>query len=280
MSSEIIITAKDHLVSKENFDIVAYKNGILKTTPVPEDLSAYYESDSYISHTDNRNNLMDKIYGSVKSYMLSKKKNWISALKKEGKILDIGAGTGDFLNRFQDGNWKTYGVEPNKKARDFAAKKNLNLVQDLNDVKTANFDVISLWHVLEHIPNLEEQLKRIEALLDEKGILIIAVPNYESFDAKYYKSNWAAWDTPRHLWHFSRSGIKAEMQKYGFECFQTKALIFDSYYVSLLSEQYKGIKGLKINAIKIGLKSNLKARSTKEYSSIAYFFRKAAKNEN
>ncbi|MCM4155007.1 class I SAM-dependent methyltransferase [Gramella sp. AN32] len=275
MALNKILTAKDHLLSNEEFDIIPYKKGILKTEPFPEDLSTYYESEDYISHTDERNNLLDTIYGWVKSYMLSQKRKWVLTEKSKGKILDIGAGTGDFLNQFKNQNWEICGVEPNRKAREFALKKGLNLVQELNDVKPKNFDIISLWHVLEHIPNLEEQILKIYSLLDKNGILIIAVPNYKSYDAQYYKEDWAAWDVPRHLWHFSQEGLKMEMKNLGFECFQNKPLIFDSYYVSLLSENFRKNGGSKLNAFKTGFKSNFKAKTSGEYSSLTYFFRKS-----
>ncbi|GAA4310135.1 class I SAM-dependent methyltransferase [Pontixanthobacter gangjinensis] len=274
-SLEPKMVCKDHLVTGEKFDIVQHENGILKTHPFPEHLSRYYESNEYISHTDSAGNLQDKIYQLVKSYMLSKKAKWIRKNIKHGSILDFGAGTGEFLNKMKSYFWNVEGVEPNKLARDLGILKGLNLKSDLSQLPKKKFDVISLWHVLEHLPDLEDKIREFENLLDENGILIVAVPNHNSYDANFYGEYWAAWDVPRHLWHFSREGIESKFQESGFELFQEKALKFDSFYVSLLSEKNKNGSTNPFKAFYRGYISNLKAQSTGEYSSIAYFFRKS-----
>lgn len=271
------LVCTDHLVSGEKFKISEYEKGILKTEPVPNDLAAYYESEEYISHNDSRANLQDKIYHLVKSYMLSKKAKWIRKYIKQGSILDFGAGTGEFLNRMKSYYWNVEGVEPNQTARELAILKGLNLKSELSDLERRNFDVISLWHVLEHLPDLENKIKVFRELLSEEGILIIAVPNYKSYDATYYKNKWAAWDVPRHLWHFSRDGIKDKLAESGFELVKEKPLKFDSYYVSLLSEKNAQGSSNYLNAIYRGFISNWKAKSSKEYSSVAYFFKKTPK---
>ncbi|MDX1761986.1 MAG: class I SAM-dependent methyltransferase [Christiangramia sp.] len=274
ISSQPKMICKDHLVSGEKFNILEYEKGILKTEPVPEDLSKYYESEEYISHTDSTRNLQDRVYQIVKSYMLSKKAKWIRRNIKHGNILDFGAGTGEFLNKMKSYYWNVEGVEPNKLARELGVLKGLNLKADLSKISDKEFDVISLWHVLEHLPDFENKIQEFQNLLNDNGILVIAVPNYNSYDAKFYKENWAAWDVPRHLWHFSRNGIKEKFLELGFELFDEKPLKFDSYYVSLLSEKNK--KGISnpIKAFYRGYISNLKARRSGEYSSMVYFFRK------
>ena len=268
------MTCKDHLVSGEKFDIRQHENGILKTEPFPQDLSKYYESEDYISHTDSRRGFQDRIYHLVKSYMLSKKARWIRRYFKHGSILDFGAGTGEFLNKMKSFYWDVDGVEPNKLARDLGILKGINLKSDIANIEKKNFDVISLWHVLEHIPDLENKIKEFDRLLVDNGILVIAVPNYNSYDANYYKENWAAWDVPRHLWHFSRNGIKNKFLNFGFELLDEKPLKFDSYYVSLLSEKIENGKPNLLNALYRGFISNYKAKTSGEYSSIVYFFRK------
>lgn len=269
---------KDHLVTGEEFQIENYENGILKTQPVPLDLQKYYESEAYISHHDSSRNLQDKIYQIVKSYMLSKKARWIRKYKKQGSILDFGAGTGEFLNKMRSFYWNVYGVENNNTARELAILKGLELKAELEELDSGKYDVISLWHVLEHLPDFEEKIQLFKDRLKEDGILIIAVPNYNSYDARYYSENWAAWDVPRHLWHFSRKGIIEKFNQNGFLLLKEKPLKFDSYYVSLLSEKNQNGKPNLLNAVYRGLISNVKARKSGEYSSIVYFFRISRNN--
>jgi SAM-dependent methyltransferase len=277
LAEEPKLICKDHLVSGEKFEIREYQSGILRTDPVPGDLEKYYESPDYISHNDSRKNFQDQIYQLVKSYMLSQKAKWIRKHIKQGKILDFGAGTGEFLNKMKSYLWNVEGVEPNRMARDLAILKGLNLKKDLAAVENKNFDVISLWHVLEHLPDFEVKISQFRKLLDDQGILVIAVPNYRSYDAEYYEENWAAWDVPRHLWHFSREGIKSKFSELGFELIDEKPLKFDSFYVSLLSEKIQGNgKGL-FSALRKGYISNHKAATSGEYSSLTYFFKKSPK---
>lgn len=263
---------KDHLVSGEEFQIKNYENGILRTEPVPENLHKYYESEAYISHHDFSRNFQDKIYRLVKSHMLAKKARWIRNYKKQGSILDFGAGTGEFLYKMKSCYWNVYGVEPNRSARELAILKGLELKSRLEKLEREKYDVISLWHVLEHLPDFEEKIQMFKNKLEEDGILVIAVPNYNSYDARYYSENWAAWDVPRHLWHFSRKGIIEKFKEHGFSLLKEKPLKFDSYYVSLLSEKNQNENANLINAVYRGLMSNLKARKSGEYSSIVYFF--------
>ncbi len=266
------------MVSGEKFKITVYEDGILKTDPVPNNLSSYYESSQYISHKDSTNGLMEKLYQLVKSYMISKKASWISNEKDKGKILDFGAGTGEFLKKMESFSWMVEGVEPNKNARKLGKQKGLDLKENLDEVEKYPFDVITLWHVLEHIPDFENKIQEFKSKLQDDGLLIIAVPNYNSYDANHYQEDWAAWDVPRHIWHFSRKGLKNKMADNGFHLVKEKPLKFDSYYVSLLSEKNKGKGNSFLNAVYRGFLSNIKATRTKEYSSVAYFFKKADNN--
>ena len=251
---------------------VAYD--ILVTSPVPDNLEKYYLSENYISHTDSKKSLFDKIYQIVKNYTLRKKLKLINSFKTEEKsILDVGAGTGDFLKVCKKGGWKITGIEPSEKAREFAKSKNLVLQKDISQIKDEKFDVITLWHVLEHIPNLMEYIKQLKKLLKPNGTLIIAVPNYKSYDAIYYKEYWAAFDVPRHLWHFSKKAISEIFSHVEMKVEKILPMKFDSYYVSLLSEKYKTKKSHPLNAFLIGLKSNIKAKRSGEYSSLIYIIK-------
>lgn len=271
------LTVKDHLVSNEEFTLVFDdKNKMLVTKPQPEGcrLTQYYESDQYISHTDSKKGVISFLYHLVKKITLKNKRNLILSLKKNAQsILDIGAGTGDFLNFVSPVFTSVIGVEPNQKARELACQKGVLLEESLNDIKEKSFDVITMWHVLEHMPNLEETIQEIETLLKPNGILLIAVPNFNSFDAAHYKNYWAAFDVPRHLWHFSKTSMnnffssKLLLQK-------IRPMIFDSFYVSILSEKNKSGKLNLLKAFLVGLRSNISAWSTKEYSSLIYCYKK------
>ena len=274
----VFISCIDHSVSGEKFDLLyddEYDMLITTPQPDPEKLQKYYETEEYISHTDSKKNAFEKIYQLIKKYSLNKKIKLVNKhTSKKGSMLDIGAGTGDFLLAAKKNGWITQGIEPNENARNLAKGKKIQLVDDINNLNGKKYDVITMWHVLEHIPNLIEHIKTLQNLLIDEGVLIIAVPNYKSYDANYYKEFWAAYDVPRHLWHFSKKSIENLFLKERLKVIKTKALKFDSYYVSLLSEKYKTGQMNPIKAFYIGLKSNLKAKSTGNYSSIIYIIKK------
>lgn len=273
---KVYLETKDYFNTQESFTLLYdEKLDMLITSPEPSNLEKYYETNSYISHTDQSNSLIDKIYQKVKNHSLKRKLDLINSLNTNNKkLLDIGAGTGDFLKKISNTQWTIKGVEPNSNARTIATKKGLNLSQKLSEIIDTDFDIITLWHVLEHLPNLDEQIKDITKKLDAKGYLIVAVPNYKSYDAKKYKGYWAAYDTPRHLWHFSRKTINALFSKHGLKVIKTKPMHFDSFYVSLLSEKYKHGKNRYLSGFLTGLLSNLIGFFTKEYSSLIYILQK------
>jgi SAM-dependent methyltransferase len=279
------LKCQDHAVSRETFDLfLDPEKQMLVTVPRPDlnDLPAYYESEDYISHTDSTRTLVDRAYQFVKNYSVKKKLGLINSLvDHEGSILDIGCGTGDFLSVCQKGGWRINGIEPNEKARSIASDKisNEGAVTDVIDayLKThkESFDVITMWHVLEHVPNLEQYIEHLKLLLKPEGWLIVAVPNFNSYDAKHYREFWAAYDVPRHLWHFSDVSIKQIFQEFDFKVRRILPLVFDSFYVSILSEKYKSGKSNLLKAFRIGLLSNLKARRSRQYSSLIYLIKKA-----
>ena len=262
----------DYTVSKDGFEVMKNeKYDMLVTSPIPVNLSDYYKSDDYISHTDSKKTLFDKVYQQVKNYTLQKKVTLLNSFASEEKtVLDIGAGTGDFLSVCKKKNWQVFGVEPDFGARKIAASKQVNLRETLADFKGENFDVITMWHVLEHIENLHEHIKELKKLLKPNGTLVIAVPNFKSYDAIYYNQFWAAFDVPRHLWHFSQKAIKELFLEVDMEVIKTIPMKFDSYYVSLLSEKYKNGSTNIFKAFYIGFTSNRNAKRTSEYSSLIY----------
>lgn len=272
----IYINTKDFLVTGESFSLIYNKSlDLLQTNPIPTPhrLSDYYKSSEYISHTDRKKGIIEFLYRIVKSFSVKRKINWIEKkINSKGSVLDIGAGTGDFLLEAKKRGWMVMGTEPNALARDLAKSKEIILKENLDEIKE-KFDVITLWHVLEHIPDLEKTINRLSSLIKPNGLLIVAVPNFKSYDAKYYGKFWAAYDVPRHIWHFSKKAIE-ELFRSDFELKEIKPLLFDSYYVSLLSEKYKFGKKISLKAFFIGWKSNFRAKRSGEYSSLIYCLKK------
>ncbi|MHB0755679.1 class I SAM-dependent methyltransferase [Polaribacter sp. M15] len=270
------LDCKDFTVSGEVYQVKKNEEfEMLVTVPVPENLGDYYKSEDYISHTDSKKSLFDKVYQSVKNITLKRKLKLINSFNTSSKnILDVGAGTGDFLKVCATNSWNVFGSEPDLGARNIALKKGITLEEDLSKFNNHQFDVITLWHVLEHVEHLEEYISTLYNLLTKNGKLIIAVPNYKSYDAKHYQQFWAAFDVPRHLWHFSQTSIAKLFAKENMIVEKTLPMKFDAYYVSLLSEKYKFGAMKPIAAFFKGFKSNLKAKSTNEYSSLIYVLKK------
>lgn len=273
---KIYLKTKDFANSGEEFQLLLDPQlEMLITDPKPIHIEKYYDSTSYISHTDASTSFMDKMYQLIKKYNLRKKVRQVKHYTNDGhSLLDVGAGTGDFLRSAEAQGWNTKGVEPSPKARNVAKKKGIHLEERLADVKGKKFDAITLWHVLEHMPDLENSFRELSALLEEKGTLFIAVPNYKSFDAQFYGRYWAAYDVPRHLWHFSKSSIHGFCEKNNLNILTIKPMIFDAFYISLLSEKYKHGKSSFLKALFIGMRSNLAAWRTKEYSSLVYVIKR------
>ena len=269
---KLFLNCKDHTVSGELYRVMKNQEyDFLVTSPVPSDLAKYYQSEDYISHTDAKKSLFDNVYQIVKRHTLKKKVALLNSFLPEQKtVLDIGAGTGDFLHACKKDNWKVVGIEPSIKAREIAESKNVLLEKELSFFKGQKFDVITLWHVLEHVENLEAYTQSLQELLKENGTLLIAVPNYKSFDASHYGSFWAAFDVPRHVWHFSQTSIQKIFALVSLKVVQTIPMKFEAYSVSLVSEKYKNGKMNILKSFWIGFQSNIKAKRSSEYSSLIY----------
>jgi len=276
-NKSIYLEVKDHSVSKEVFTLFYNKElDLLETSPQPDEdkLPEYYKSEDYISHTNAKRNLFEKLYHGVRFLALRRKLQLIESFELDSKtLLDVGCGTGDFLSLAENRGWDIVGVEPNKKARAIAQEKctgDIKNIDALKKLEKNSYSVITLWHVLEHLPNLTEHVELFKSLLKPNGVLVIAVPNYKSYDANYYKNFWAAYDVPRHLWHFSKTSIQRLFEKEDLRIKKIKPLIFDAFYVSILSEKYKNSQLQMLLGAMIGLWSNLNAVFTKEYSSLIY----------
>ena len=272
-----LIQCKDHTVSGENFKIVQCKEcGFNFTNPIPDEneILKYYKSENYISHSDTKKGLMNMAYHQVRKITLKKKLSLVNKLSEKGRILDIGCGTGYFLKSCKNDGWVAEGSEPDADARKIAEVQTQSKISEtiFSNNNFESYDVITMWHVLEHIHKLNESMERISRLLKKQGKLIIAVPNCKSYDAKIYQEYWAAYDAPRHLYHFTAESMNRFLQKHNFRIIKKEPMKFDAFYVSMMSEKYKG--GSSIKGILQGLISNMKSGKDQNYSSVIYIAEK------
>jgi SAM-dependent methyltransferase len=274
-------SVRDYLVSQEVFNVFYDSDwDMLLTLPVPENLASYYESKDYAPHRLSKNSFFDLIYQVIRKQSFRYKYRILKEIYPGfNSVLDFGAATGLFLSFLQSKNIEICGVEPNENARKTANLLTGNKVYSDLSACNGKFDIITLWHVLEHVKNPVKLIGELEKKLNPGGMLVIALPNFKSYDSEYYEQYWAAYDVPRHLWHFSPRSIIKLFSPFKFQLIARKPLIFDSFYVSLLSEQYKNGKKRWLPAFFNGLKSNLKARKTGNYSSLIYILQSTA-NKN
>ena len=273
------LVCKDYTTSGELFHVEQCTNCSMVLTnprPGPEKASSYYQSKSYISHTSVAKSLFDRIYLIFRHLTLRWKYGLIKPFLNQAKLLDVGCGTGHFLSFCKKQGVEVYGVEPSPNAR--AKAMDIHVAESLEKLPDIKFNVITLWHVLEHIYDLELTFERLKVRLNDNGIIFIAVPNWQSLDAIHYKENWAAYDVPRHVWHFSKESMKSLIKNSGLRLIKITPMKLDSYYVSLLSERNSanGKMSLSktIKAIMQGYQSNLKATTDMNYSSLIYFVQK------
>ena len=274
-----VFSAEDYTLSHERFEIWECKNCTLRFTqnvPGQDKIGAYYQSENYISHSDTNKGLINNLYHKVRIRTLAKKRKMVEEItgKSGGSILDVGCGTGAFLHTMQLSGWKITGLEPDEAARKKAQELyslDLDSSEKIFSLPAESFDAITMWHVLEHVHELHEYIKRLKELLKPGGKLFIAVPNYTSYDEKVYKEFWAAYDVPRHLYHFSPASMHTLLSLHEMPVVSIKPMWYDSFYVSMLSEQYKTGKSHPLKAFIIGVISNLKAIFNNEKcSSVIY----------
>src|SRR6476661_3672732 len=283
-SSDIhpLLTAKDHSVSGEEFVIWQCQSCTLRfTQDVPDEssISPYYQSLDYISHSNTNKGLLNKLYQAVRKFTLSQKSALvISHTTNKGRILDIGAGIGAFLNEMKGKGWDIEGIEPDYGARQQAKTLfaiDVNPAPELKTLPHNSFDAITLWHVLEHVESLQDYVALLKQLLKKNGKIFIAVPNYTSLDADLYGNRWAAYDVPRHLYHFTPRSVDLLVQKHGMKIIARKPMWFDAFYISLLSSKYRTGSTSWLGAAINGIRSNFKALIHKEKaSSLIYIISK------
>ncbi len=268
---------EDHAITGEGFALVRCSNCQLLFTnprPAPHAIAPYYQSQHYISHAHKWVSPIDMVYRWARRYMLSKKRRWLEQLQPKKKVLlDVGCGIGSFLTYTRNHGWEVCGVEPNEKARTLSHQKGLKVYEHLKDIPESLFQVITLWHALEHMHDLKGTMQTLIQLLPKKGHLIIAVPNAKSWDASNYQTHWAGYDVPRHLYHFNQSNIQHLARRFKLKLVQVLPLQLDAYYVSILSEKYKN--GSIFNGLISGYKSNQWAKKNHgDFSSLVYILRK------
>jgi len=256
---------KDHFLTQETFRIERdEKTGVLATRPIPENLSSYYEANNYRSHGGQQKGLIDYLYSAAKVLRIKSKRKLVERRHSSfSSVLDIGCGDGAFLSVFEDK--RIAGVEPSNRARELCVKKGLKVASSISDIDET-YDIITLWHVLEHLPNLKGDLKTINTLLSDKGRLFVAVPNCKSWDAEYYGEFWAGYDVPRHVWHFDRESLEGTLVSAGFEIEAYEPQRFDLFYVAYLSEKYKGGRFALSKAVLLGVFAILTNKASKRPS--------------
>jgi len=276
------LVCKDYTATGEQFSLKQCNFcDFVLTDPKPDEqaIEKYYQSEKYISHTGGKKNLFDAAYVLARKIALGNKRRAIEKYSSGKNILDFGCGTGEFLSEMKNHDWQITGVEPSKLANQKASTTTgAKIYSSIADVSETAFDVITLWHVLEHLHDLSGSLKKINHLLSKSGTIFVAVPNFQSHDARHYNSFWAAYDVPRHLWHFNKNNMKQILEHSGFHVVDILPMKMDSFYVSILSEGYKNptqskvvtlVKGATQGAI-----SNLKAKKEMNFSSLIYIAKK------
>ncbi len=274
---------KDHAVSKKEFTLCRCGDcELLFTNPRPteEEIGPYYDFKEYYSHEDQVRSFTQWLYQKIRKSSIQRKVDLIESLVKNGSLLDYGCGTGEFLQEAKKQHWSVRGIEPSEKARAQAlGKLPTEVLATLDELpEDDTYDIITLFHVLEHIHSLRKTIKKLVNHLKSNSYVVIAVPNPESADAKHYGSDWAGYDVPRHLYHFSKKSMVTFQDQFGLELVRIEPLFYDSYYVSLLSEGYKnpssGIIARYVKAFFEGYRSNQKAGKPGNYSSNIYIFKK------
>lgn len=274
--TQMHLWVKDYFLTGEAFEIhECLKCGLLFTEPRPDSnhIGKYYQSEEYYSHQENKSGFIPKIYESVKKVNLKHKRKLATKGMKVGTMLEIGCGVGDFLHEMEQKGWNCTGIEPSKEAKAIAknrVKANILNPEDLATLKDESFDLITMWHVLEHVDNLKDEVRHLQRLLKKGGRLVLALPNFKSTDAEYYREYWAAYDVPRHLNHFCRESINNIFKTTKLQLKKIDKLVWDAYYISYMSEKYKNHTLPLLKGAVRGLMSNCKARKSGEWSSLVY----------
>ena len=279
-SFQEVFPVTDYFLSKQVFTLVKCNScgfTYLNNRPSADEASSFYKSTDYVSHSATKKGLVNKLYNRVRKYTLSKKEKMLRKHAAGKKLLDYGCGTGHFLHYCKSKGWDVSGIEPDPDARGYGIREfglQISDIESINSLPENSFDLICSWHVFEHVYEAEELIRSFHRILKENGRLVLAVPNALSWDAGHYKEFWAAYDVPRHIWHFDPPTLSRFVSLHGFTPVQSRGMKFDAYYISLLSEKYKRGRSSLFCGFFNGLRSNLKACRSGNYSSFITVFRK------
>lgn len=276
------LECEDFTVSHERFrldECVSCSFVFTNPRPFPAEIGKYYQSEEYISHTNSKSGWMNRIYQIARKRAIAGKLKIVNEHQPQPKtLLDYGCGTGEFLAAARDSGWVCAGLEPDEGARNQAIANyglNVQSPEKLNDLPAGQFGAVTLWHVLEHVHNLKETVNHLHRVLSSKGVLIIAVPNRTSWDAEKYGPFWAAYDVPRHLYHFSKKPMVKLLEDAGFKVQNIQSLFLDPFYIALLSGKYKNGSMNPFSATLTGIQTTLKGKKDIEKnSSLMYIVRK------
>lgn len=277
-NTRLHLKLKDYFLSQEEFEIHECDEcKLLFTTPRPDAtaIGKYYKSEDYLSHNEHKKGLVPWIYNRVKKVNIRNKYK-VCDVHAQAHLLDFGCGVGDFLHYTQQKGCDVTGCDLSEDARKIASEKlgkTIVTPEEIFALPHYTFDIITMWHVLEHIDDLQNQVEQLHRLLKDNGRLVIAVPNYKSYDAEYYKDKWAAYDVPRHLNHFHKESLE-NIFKGKFQLKNIHPMKWDAFYISMMSEKFLGNKNSFFKGIHIGWKSNRKARISGDFSSLIYIFDK------
>ena len=276
------LKTKDYFLSQESFGLMkCARCNLVFTNPRPakSELGCYYESDQYLSHHASSWNFQAFVYRFLRRLNIRHKYRQVTTFALKGRLLDVGSGTGELLRFFKQKGWDVTGIEPNDSARNYAiSQHDVSVFPEsyLSSLPANSFDVVSMWHVLEHVSDINERIRALSRVLKTEGVLVVALPNIDSWDANYYGSYWAALDVPRHLFHFSPGSFGDFSNRHGFKVVEKIPMKMDAFYVSLLSEKYKG-RGTVLSwvlALINGFRSNINAYRDQNYSSVIYILKK------
>jgi len=264
--------------------------GLIYLSPRPpeEETESFYQADGYdpFITLSKPKSTVEKLYSVSRRFTLRWKAKLVHKLvNKGGSILDLGCSTGEFLLCLRE-DYKVEGIEPEARAARFAREHfGLNahtgtLDTTIAGLEQAPYDLITMWHVLEHIPNPVSAITQLKTLLKPGGSILFALPNIGSADAGFYGEQWVALDTPRHLWHFTPASLDKLMAKCGFKRVQSGMLPLDTFYNCLMSEQLvikqKGKIQLILTPIRLPLfvtLSIIKGLFTGKHSGLFYIYR-------
>ena len=277
-----LLTVKDFTVSTENFELVECASCGFRYTahpPAPDQIGRYYQSDAYISHTDSKKGIFNTIYQLIRKQAVASKRKLVTHHShcNKGQLLDYGCGTGAFLMEMKSAGWQVQGMEPDPGAASRAAELTASTISHpdhLSSLPSNAFNVVTMWHVLEHVHDLHGTLDQVKRILKQDGILVLAVPNHTSYDARHYAEHWAAYDVPRHLYHFSPEAVRSLSNRNGFSLASVRPMWYDAFYIALLSHQHQQGSSRWLRSFLVGLNSNLKTmKQTDRGSSLVYVMR-------